>query len=656
MAMLSEEPSAVLGNELDERVAHAAAFSNVVADGRNEGVEEDTRARSGPAVITSHPVENAVSTAVRREGSDECLHAAAPSAPLAPSETPMDYLPQTCSSSNDWVTALDYSKDHVSSLHRGELWLLPSEAKLLLAHFKTQGVENTWSLKEVVPNQWHPPLPSWKDAELKRSHKRSKKQRKKLKKSSTSTSDHPDPQSSLVFGRSTAADEKPIKSQRVPKSYISGKNPTASSASSANAAQRAPRISQSQLKQLPDWAQRLHRILVLLCQTEVCRPFVPELLATDPRFPEVYDAIQPALTPLGLSAIVGKLEQNAYQSGLDVFNDVYSVWLCAYRTYTPGSPLWLQAYQASRTFLQQIANQPLKDDFGAPQSSWSIPASTSADFGPEGTEPEPALPVPAAAATGTARGRRKSASVDQLLQEFLTFHDKPVGDQPEEMGHHKRASMSGTTRGRSRGGGSATSAKRKTRVSLQAGGVITEAERASFQAYLSQLEARHHLMLFEAFRRTAVWKSIESGEVELDDARTSPPVFRKMIAWCRSQLAVKLPVDKRPRLHGSSPMLDKVTGSTSFVGGSGKFVPTATSGYDNGALKAAHSGFPETATRKHSAQALNVTSSSSSSCTSSSDDDDDDEGEEDDDSEHFTEHDYDHSNGSRQRLSSVLVT
>jgi hypothetical protein len=46
--------------------------------------------------------------------------------------------------------------------------------------------------------------------------------------------------------------------------------------------------------------------------------------------------------------------------------------------------------------------------------------------------------------------------------------------------------------------------------------------------------------LFEAFRCTAVWRSIETGEVELDDAKTSPPVFRKMIAWCHAQLSNKV--------------------------------------------------------------------------------------------------------------------
>lgn len=63
-----------------------------------------------------------------------------------------------------------------------------------------------------------------------------------------------------------------------------------------------------------------------------------------------------------------KLEHGLYTTPLEVFNDIYLVWLSAYRTHPPGSPLWIQAHEASKTFLQQIANEPIRDDFTPPGS------------------------------------------------------------------------------------------------------------------------------------------------------------------------------------------------------------------------------------------------------------------------------------------------
>lgn len=112
--------------------------------------------------------------------------------------------------------------------------------------------------------------------------------------------------------------------------------------------------------------------------------------------------------------------------------------------------------------------------------------------------------------------------------------------------------------------------------------------------------------LYEAFRRSAVWRSVESGEVELDDAKTSPPVFRKMIAWCRSQLAVQLPPHRKP---DAAPVTDGFMGS-------GKILPGLESAGGKLAAKSyLESRVPEPIHAKYSS------SSSSSSASSSSSDD-----------------------------------
>lgn len=161
-----------------------------------------------------------------------------------------------------------------------------------------------------------------------------------------------------------------------------------------------------------------------------------------------------------------------------------------HRTHPPGSPLWLQAYQASRTFLQQIANQPLKDDFtpSAYTRSGGLASSTAGYAASSDPRPSSAASLSSEKAfvvfiitnslfkmemcvgviggVASSRGRRKSStSVDQLLQEFLTYHDR--GDQaasePQQLHPQQLRGASASSRHRPRGTAVSASGKRKAR-------------------------------------------------------------------------------------------------------------------------------------------------------------------------------------------------
>lgn len=51
------------------------------------------------------------------------------------------------------------------------------------------------------------------------------------------------------------------------------------------------------------------------------------------------------------------------------------------RTHPPGSPLWIQAHEASKMFLQQISNEPLRDDFTPMAATTSMSGSIGDESG-----------------------------------------------------------------------------------------------------------------------------------------------------------------------------------------------------------------------------------------------------------------------------------
>ncbi|CXI43323.1 conserved Plasmodium protein, unknown function [Plasmodium berghei] len=77
---------------------------------------------------------------------------------------------------------------------------------------------------------------------------------------------------------------------------------------------------------------------------------------------------------------------------------------------------------------------------------------------------------------------------------------------------------------------------------------INEEEKLSFQLLLGKLHQDIHFELFRKFKSKAVWKTLESGEIELDDKLTKADVFREMYNWCKLQLDLK---DKRSEISES---------------------------------------------------------------------------------------------------------
>lgn len=410
---------------------------------------------------------------------------------------------------------LDESLQYNMTPKRGELWLLPSEADVILSYLASKNLNDFWTFQQVDDT-------SIVRNPAKNGTKTSNKKKKKTKKSKAPLAD-------IKVSKSA---ETPLRS----KSYNDTKNEqillSAKSELPQPTMHRLSRLSQSQLKKLPDWAQRLHRTLSWLCQTDIYQPFLHEMNSTDSRFTEMYNAIQPGLTPIGLATIVSKLEQNAYQTSLDAFNDIYSVWLCGYRTYPPGSPLWIQTFQASRTFTQQIANQPLKDNFTPEKFTNTLPPYDKSQSLIYEKAQESELIEPES---------NGSATVDQILHEFLALCDTTdktkTGVAANKSNHNQSLNPSCDSQSMDTHLYKKRVKKKYQSETLES---ISDFERTNFQNHLSQLEATHHRKLFEAFRCTAVWRSIETGEVELDDAKTSPPVFRKMIAWCHAQLSNKV--------------------------------------------------------------------------------------------------------------------
>ncbi|CAD2091679.1 conserved Plasmodium protein, unknown function [Plasmodium vinckei lentum] len=77
---------------------------------------------------------------------------------------------------------------------------------------------------------------------------------------------------------------------------------------------------------------------------------------------------------------------------------------------------------------------------------------------------------------------------------------------------------------------------------------INEEEKLSFQLLLGKLHQDIHFELFRKFKSKAVWKTLEGGEIELDDKLTKADVFREMYNWCKLQLDLK---DKQSEISES---------------------------------------------------------------------------------------------------------
>lgn len=119
-----------------------------------------------------------------------------------------------------------------------------------------------------------------------------------------------------------------------------------------------------------DWPKRMQRILLELCKQPVCLPFLPRVSPTEAHYAELARKVYPAV-PLSLETVLERLESGEYSRSLDVFNDVYSVFMCAFRYYEPGNQYWMMAQEASLAFGALTMGEPLCNAFA--------PASVSHD-------------------------------------------------------------------------------------------------------------------------------------------------------------------------------------------------------------------------------------------------------------------------------------
>lgn len=322
-------------------------------------------------------------------------------------------------------------------------------------------------------------------------------------------------------------------------------------------------------RKLPDWAKRFHRILKVISQQEVFSPFVSavnirnidlymkgdslfsredgeerngggnftdssrkkeidRLFSNTKQFLNYVEKCSP-IKPISLSCIINKLENNEYSSVAHVFCDIYSVWICGFRSVEPGKALWTKAVDASLNFNLKLLNEPLQDDFlltypgGAPKGS-NKNAKSVADGSPSMEHPK------------KTHNTVKSAS-------SMAFDDS--GKDP---GYHcpskgKKSSSANHSSQNSSGSKAGKSTRKHTQASSHGNKGITEPERHEFQSLLSQLSQNDHVELFNSFFSTAHWKEVNSGEVELDDQQTPPNVFREMIKWCKVKLNIPVPED-----------------------------------------------------------------------------------------------------------------
>ncbi|ESS31824.1 bromodomain protein [Toxoplasma gondii GAB2-2007-GAL-DOM2] len=272
------------------------------------------------------------------------------------------------------------------------------------------------------------------------------------------------------------------------------------------------------------WVCWMHEVLVELCKQPVCLPFFPRVSPKDAHYPELARKVFPA-TPITLESVLDRLERNEYTCTEEVFNDVYTVFLCAFRYYEPGNQYWMMAQEASIVFQSLTQNKPLLScDFDAFVAGTANSAGASigpAMAGAAGSHST--IKQNASRVERKARGRDgKSAKGSKGRTTGLNS-----GGPSTELGNVYRGARAGAPVLPPGSG------------LPPASGLVTPEEREAFQQILGQLDMEVHLELYSVFKDRAMWLSFGTGEVELDDASTAPEVFREMVAWCRGRLAEK---------------------------------------------------------------------------------------------------------------------
>ncbi|PFH37682.1 hypothetical protein BESB_000240 [Besnoitia besnoiti] len=292
------------------------------------------------------------------------------------------------------------------------------------------------------------------------------------------------------------------------------------------------------------WVCWMHEVLVELCKQPVCLPFFPRVSPRDAHYPELARKVYPAV-PITLESVLDRLERNEYTCTEEVFNDVYTVFLCAFRYYEPGNQYWMMAQEASIVFQALTQNKPLLScDFDAAVAAAVNPSSASAAAGAAAASARAGVAVPSLPpASASAQSTLGKQTASRAERKGKGGREAGKAGKGAARGRPALQAAAGTPNGDWGSADAATAVPGAPAlppgagVSAAAMGVVTAQEREAFQQILGQLDMEVHLELYSVFKDRAMWLSFGTGEVELDDASTAPVVFREMVAWCRGRLA-----------------------------------------------------------------------------------------------------------------------
>ncbi|KAH8740242.1 hypothetical protein FG386_001517 [Cryptosporidium ryanae] len=330
------------------------------------------------------------------------------------------------------------------------------------------------------------------------------------------------------------------------------------------------RIIDDLLKKMPDWAKRFHRILKMLSQQEIFKPYVhnvnignfglylkgqslendldsknndkyefdynkkiEELFINANIYFEYLKNCSP-IKPISFNKIIKKLENNEYINASSVFSDIYSVWICAFRSVEPGGILWTKTIDACLNFNLKLLNEPLKDDFYL-----TFPGKMKGGRNTDNVNTD----GPPFKKTNNS-GKNNSIYEERYNKEFYLNNggtemsgidvDFFSGNKNKRTNQQNNFSKPNNKSGKK--GASSSSFGSYNSIN----DIISESERREFQSLLGKLSQNDHVELFNSFLSTAHWKEVNTGEVELDDQKTPPGIFREMIKWCKLKLNIPI--------------------------------------------------------------------------------------------------------------------
>eukprot|EP00923_Selenidium_pygospionis_P040173 GHVN01069520.1.p1 GENE.GHVN01069520.1~~GHVN01069520.1.p1 ORF type:complete len:453 (+),score=62.55 GHVN01069520.1:102-1460(+) len=256
-------------------------------------------------------------------------------------------------SPDDRVLIFERTPWHTYGCNRGEVRLSEAELQSIQQFLRENGCANRWRLTAVP------------EATTKHSSK------SKHKRVSTSGGEH----RSRSVKRAAQDSDDAVSSVSNRRSQGSAATNAAFGLSSEVwFTRRSTRVSQpfgENLKKAPDWIRRFHRLINSVCQNEDYKEIATEL--SDRMNPQMLQTVcktMGVVKPLGLNSMLSNLEASEYETPLDVFNDLYSIWVGAFRRLQPGSAEWAQTHASTGHFLRLVSSEPLKGDFNPSNSPY----------------------------------------------------------------------------------------------------------------------------------------------------------------------------------------------------------------------------------------------------------------------------------------------